>query len=27
LTFEPLSSSQFLANPENRHVFNFYAKP
>jgi len=27
LTFEPLRSSQFLANPENRHVFNFYAKP
>ena len=27
LTFEPLRCSQYLANPENRHVFNFYAKP
>ena len=25
--FEPLGSTQYLANPENRHVFNFYAKP
>ena len=27
LIFEALGSSQYLANPENRHVFNFYAKP
>ena len=27
LTFEALGSTQHLANPENRHVFNFYAKP
>ena len=27
LTFGALGSSQYLANPENRHVFNFYAKP
>jgi hypothetical protein len=27
LSFKALGSSQFLANPENRHVFNFYAKP
>lgn len=25
--FEPLGSAQYLANPENRHVYNFYAKP
>jgi hypothetical protein len=27
LTFEPLGSSQHLANPENHHIYNFYAKP
>jgi SAM-dependent methyltransferase len=27
LTFEPLGSSEHLANPDNRHIFNFYAKP
>jgi len=27
LIFGPLGSAQYLANPENRHVFNFYAKP
>jgi len=27
LPFEALGSSQHLANAENRHVFNFYAKP
>ena len=27
LTFEALGSTQHLANPENRHVYNFYAKP
>jgi hypothetical protein len=27
LSFKALGSSQYLANPENRHVFNFYAKP
>jgi hypothetical protein len=27
LTFEPLGSTQYLANLENQHVFNFYAKP
>lgn len=27
LIFKPLGSAQYLANPENRHVFNFYAKP
>ena len=25
--FEPLGSSQYLANPDNGHVYNFYAKP
>jgi hypothetical protein len=27
LIFGPLGSTQYMANPENRHVFNFYAKP
>ena len=27
LTFAPLDAAQYLANPENGHVFNFYAKP
>jgi len=27
LTFAPLGSAQYLANPENQHVYNFYAKP
>ena len=27
LTFAPLDSAQYLANPENGHVFDFYAKP
>lgn len=27
LIFVPLGSSQYLANPDNRHVFSFYARP
>ena len=27
LTFGPVGSNEYLANPENRHVYNFYAKP
>ena len=25
--FAPLGASQYLANPENQHVFNFYVRP